>query len=515
MSDDSEMAFSDKAKLWYRQHAPSTKKRPIVKAPYKMEDRGPYSGDMRGHPTYTWWYGSLLVWVCYMAYYFWYVFGQPAQLIDYATQEMFFVLALASSFGVSVMSAFVVVQFANIGGEYRRFFNLTVRSKDGERLWREEFRVKTFVQIWNPKNQKGVWRSTAEHEKILEAEGEELAQKEAEAKKKLEDQKRRIERLSEQIQREIDPKLKKMGARFDSVREIMGAAATLTDMDAPRERDIIREVVELRRQFIETAQKINLGYYVTILHCEGDVYPLVISDAPLFGGGADGEYAEFFEHDLKVRSWVWDVAAQVRNACVGDAVHLTDYTFYIMPTIQEQASLEKAEEIRWAPILYITGSDRKAIEAGETYLHGEEKSEGPPDYQDVIQTQVVYESTVADQLFERYKLVTSMQHKENKTKDEIEREYEAKYKELLASGLDHVRKTGKAGQQGITNKIVAMFSAGGMKVLLWMILVCGGIFLGTIALYHFYGVPLPWDPGNSTGGETTLGIIKSLVGGWL
>jgi hypothetical protein len=485
----------------------------LMEAPYEIKDYGPFDNNLQGAPIPEWFIASLILVAISMGawiYYFW--ISDPRQLgVELATLGYWAGWAVLVVFGM-LCGLVGIHLWEGIAGEYKWFLDLDLWDIDLKEPICAEWRVENYWPLWNPKTRQGAWRNSEEHKEILEEEELETRKKELRAE---------IEELKEQKKQEqiddmaeaIDERMKKAGKRFTSAREIIRAARVASSaVKEAEELDTVKDTMDLRKRLIEIIEAIDLDYYITLLECEGDIYPLVISDYPLFSGDIESGHSEFSAHRKKVRSWMYWASREVNNACVGAGIRFDDYTYLKIPDEEEMLIDKKAGEKKWGPIIYITQSDGKV----QDVLDMHKQTPHIPTQNDVLQTELVYDASMADTVLKRMKLLTSHVESKNKSEEEIKREYEAWKKKEVANALKLIRQTGTTGEEGWTDKI--RHTSWGQAIRYLTILGLAALALiGAMFVMDRIGwlnVDTIFPPGNGTAPEDDW-TVGSLVLSWL
>lgn len=493
----------DKFRDWIGKQKPGDK-RALVDAPYELQDKGPFDNDPAGAPMPPWFLIINFLGALYFSYYAWYTSLQDAWLIDQVFVDEILIWATLAISIILLISwiSFSIDLHKGIAGAYKYILLIYMWHVGKKGPKRVEWRVNDAWELWNPVTKKGHWRGVSEHEAeqtedeirlerdVLLAEVEELEKKRSRA----------------EVDLALDAIKPKLGKRFSSAKELIQAAYTIADsVKEALVKDDVKEVMALRKRFMEVIKCLDLDYYVTLLECEGNIYPLVISDSQLFGGGTKSEYGEFSIHKLSVRSWLPWAARTVRNACLGAALYLTDYKFYKVPDQKLAIGRKKDEEVKFAPIIYITHSDGKSKAVKDQYRHGEKLE--TPTQNDVLQAEVIYASSVADDLFERNKLLTSHLDRRSKSDKELKREHENTSKGTVDQGIRHMRRTGRAGTGGLLSGLSGMRGFTFGKYVFYSIIVVMS-FLGLIAILQMFGaLDLGWFQPPNNGTETGDGWV--------
>jgi len=487
---ETDMSQLDKVKDYYRRHRPNPD--PLADAHYEIKDLGPFENHTEGRKL-PMWYASLIVgFALYISYYAYYTMIQEP---EYMLLEVIGQLnAGLVVFGFLMATATVSVALdmhKGIAGAYKYILLLHTWFLRRKKPARAEWRVLDGWQLWNPITKKGLWRDIETQKKELDNDA--LLAK----KQELE---REIERLKKEqkdiiVDRTIEAKLKSLGPRFSSVKELISAARLISDaVKKEKIKDDIKEVMRIRERLMLIIEALDLGYYVTLLWLEGNIYPLVLSDLPLCGADDEGN-AEFAIHELSVRSWLEWAARTVKNACLGSILHLDDYRFHILPHRKLLFFGDKEEKIKYSPIVYVVNSEGQVNRIKREHFHSSELKEDPkpklaPSINDVIQAEMVYSSTVADDALEKLKLVTSQDNKKNKSREELRREYEAMAKNTVAEGLRLSRRTNKVGA-GLLGGL--RISLGQLPKYLFYSVVVVFAVLGMIAILQSIGlIDLGW-----------------------
>lgn len=481
----------------------------LMDAPYEIRDMGPFDSDMSGAPFPMWYIAAVLLFAVFMAYWIWYAALQDPRAIDLVFLNSLNTMGIGIAFVFAIMSISIMIDLhKGIAGAYKYIMQLYLWDSDLKEPRRPEWRVLDSWTLWNPKKKEGSWRDSEEHEEILDK--ERLQQEKELLIKQIQELKheQKQEEIT-QMAEAVDERMKRLGKRFTSATELI-TAARLTAQAVQQEstHDIVKDIMGLRRRLITIIQAIDVDYFITLLHVEGDLYPLILSEYPLFAGDTETGEAEFVMHKLSVRSWMYWTPREVQNACIGTGLRLDDYTFKIIPDEEEMLIDEKEAEKRWGPIIYIMGSDGQA----KDILTMHKQIQKIPDQQDILQTELVYEASISDTLLKKMKLVTSDVKAKDISEAEMKRKYEARSKDTIAEGVRWNRRTGKAGEGGALDSLRNINLRGVGTVVKWLFLMLGLfffalIFLSMMGLFDAVAWLDTWLGGNETAADGDWDLI--------
>jgi len=513
MDKERNIGFGDKVGMVIEKHRPGQSKHALTDAPYKLKDIGPFAVDFSGAPVYKKTLGVMGAILAYIIYWFWYGWVNRG-FVDYVLLEQ---MTWGSFFGGLCVIITIITMFLDFHkgafANYKRILEMRLRSIDRTKLKRIEFKVKDHVELYNPTSG-GYWRSE-QYAKDIKGDDDKksgkLTKQEAIAKLPMDIRikfgekslmKLKLSELVElsgeflpvNLEDEGMPYALLEGKRFHSVRDmaqIMEMA--LKKGDVIQTKDEIKDVLNLKRRFVDLAEKIRLPFVCTLCECDtkgGRVYPLFISEHSLFGGSsAKGSYVEFREHTLAQRTWAGIVAKDNVRAGVGEGVEIGMYKFYELVPDDFALLGKKEEKMRFAPVIFVTASDAQAEKMIEDFRYNSTR-EGI-NQQDLIDATVIYDSSVADELFETVKLVVARLKRKEKSEEEFKNDMKWEIKDTINEGLQKSLITGKAGKGGILRNI-NLFSMRSVKYLFYIVCVIGAVFL-CLYLIHFYGgINLDW-----------------------
>jgi hypothetical protein len=539
------VGFWDNAKLWWEKKKPSTSKHALTGASYKLEDVGPFAVDLSGAPVYKKTLAFLSLIVGFVVYWFWYGWVNTG-FIDYRLLEQMTWGAFAG--GVCVIISIITMLIDYHKGsfsKYKRILELRLRTLDRQPIKRIELKFEDHHELYNPVTG-AYWRNLETSRKAAEAADQEkearlqladiekafrtqpelagvLEAKDAE----VEDLKAKVAKLEEAfIPIELDdqdmPFAKLEGKRFHSIQDMkLIIDMALGQSESIKTKDEVKGVLELKRRFVDLAEKIRLPFFVTLGECDskgGRVYPLIISEHSLFGGSSgEGSFVEFREHTLAQRTWAGIMSKENVRAGVGEGVELGMYKFYELVPDEFALSGKKEEKMLFAPIIFVTASDAQAEKMIENFRYNKVR----PDVvqQDLIDASVIYDNSVADELFETQKLVVSRLKRKEKSEEARKEDSDYESKETINRGLEKSLIVERAGDGGRFRNI-KLFSKQSMKMLFYCVCFIGVFFLVFYLLHYYAGIDVGWlfpegtTPGNDTVTDDPWGNIISPLRSW-
>ena len=521
MDKEKNIGWMDNKRLWLEKHRPGKSKHALVGATYKLEDVGPFAVDLSGAPFYKKTTGAVGLILTYIIDWFWYGWVNKG-FVDYALLEQMTWGAFLGGVGVVIAIITILIDFHKGSfTPYKRILELRLRSLDRTPIKRLELKVKDYVELYNPVTG-GYWR-TEEYRNELEKETgavtseiEELLRKDPEASKLLDAKKLELETLKAELA-EYEKKFKPVnlkdedmpfalleGKRFHSVRDmkqIMDIA--LGKGEETQTKDEVKSVLALKHRFVDLAEKIRLPFVATLTECDskgGRVYPLFITKHSLFGGSTGlGSFVEFKEHTLPQRTWAGIMSKDNVRAAVGDGIDLGMFKFYELVPDEFALLGKKEERMKFAPVIFVTASDAQAEQVMEDFRHNDIRE--TPVQQDLIDASVIYDSSVADELFETVKLVVARLKRKEKSEEELQNDMEYEKKETVARGLEKSLIIERSGRSGIF-KNVNLFSKQTAKILFQVVCVLGAFFLFFYLLHYYGGIDVGWLFGDTPGNET-------------
>lgn len=538
MDKEKNIGWWDNKRLWWEKKKPSKSKHALVGATYKLEDVGPFAVDLSGAPFYKKTTGLVGAILCFIIYWFWYGWVNKG-FIDYALLEQMTWGAFLGGMGVVIAIITILIDFHKGSfTPYKRILELRLRSLDRTPIKRLELKVKDYVELYNPVTG-GYWRTEeyrAEIEKetgAVTSEIEEIMRKDPKASKLLDD--KEAERLAlvaklaeyEEKFKPVNLKTKGMpfalleGKRFHSVRDMKQIMdSSLGEGEVAQTKDEVKRVLGLKRRFVDLAEKIRLPFVATLTECDskgGRVYPLFITKHSLFGGSTGlGSFVEFKEHTLPQRTWAGIMSKDNVRAGLGEGINLGMFKFYELVPDEFALLGKKEERMKFSFVVFVTASDAQAEQVMEDFRHNDTRT--TPVQQDLIDASVIYDSSVADELFETVKLVVARLKRKEKSEEELQNDMEYEKKETVARGLEKSLIIERSGRSGIL-KNINLFSKQSAKYLFYAVCVLGAFFLCFYLLHYYAGIDIGWlfgdTPGNETVPEDPWGNIISPLWEWI
>jgi len=543
LDKEENVGFFDNAKLYLAKHKPGTSKHALTDATYEIKDLAPFAVDFSGAPLYKKTTAVIGATLFYLIYWFWYGWVNEGY-INYQLLEQMTWGAFVGAVGVvMVLIAMLIDYHKGSFSKYKRIIEMRVRFLDRRPLVRAEFKIKDSIELYNPVTG-GYWRDEkykkelAEAEALIEAETgfakiETMLRTDEDAAKLLDAKeaettalKEKVAALEEQF-KPIDRKADDLsfrnleGKRFHSIRDmerIMKAA--LGAGEVTKTKDEVKTVLGLKRRFVDLAERIQLPFVATLCVADtkgGRIYPLFLSQHSLFGGSTGlGSFVEFKEHTLAQRTWAGIVSKDNVRAGVGEGIEIAMFKFYELVPDDFTLLGKKEEQMKFAPMIYVTASDAQAEKVMEDFRYNETREN--PVQQDVIDASVIYDSSVADGLFEIVKLIVARLKRKEKSTEEQENDMEYEKKETINRGLEKSLIVERAGKYGILRNI-KLFSKQTAKYFFYGICVIGAIFLFLYLLHYYGGIDVGWmfgdTPGNETVTDDPWGNIISPLKEWI
>lgn len=523
MDEERNIGFRDKMSLMLERHRPGKSKHALTGATYKLEDVGPFAVDLSGAPLHKKTTGLIGLILFYIIYWFWYGWVNTS-LIDYALLEQLTWGAFAGGMAVAIILISMLIDYHKGSfTPYKRILELRLRSLARKKLKRLELKVKDYAELYNPVTG-GYWRSLKEIKEELEDETKKSEMSETEKKLRTDSEAASLLDAKDAEKTallakvtELEDKFKPVdldgeempfymleGKRFHSVRDmaqIMEMA--LGESEVIKTKDEVKDVLELKRRFASLAELIRLPFHATITVCDskgGRVYPLFLSEHALFGGSSSpGSYVEFQEHTLAQRTWAGIVSKENVRAGVGEGIDMGMFKFYEL--VPEEFALlgKKEEKMRFSPVIFVTASDAQAEKMMEDFRYNTVRES--PVQQDLIDASVIYDSSVADELFEMLKLVVARLKRKEKSEDERDDDMSWESKDTIAKGLEKSLIVEKSGKGGIFRNI-HLLSNTAVKYLFYIICVVALVFLALYILHYYGGIDIGWLFGGGVGNET-------------
>jgi hypothetical protein len=480
MDKESNIGWWDKRGMWLENHRPGRSRHSLTGATYDLKDVSPFAMDMSGRPQFrglTIFMGSI---GAYLIYWFWLGSVYTGGDVDPALLYTMNMVAQIGGFMFAlILSAMLIDLHKGSFTPYIKIIELRLRSLLRKPLKRVELKVKSYVELYNPVIG-GYWRSLPEYEKEIEEEGD-------------------FEPVD--LDDEEMPYALLEGKMLHSIRDM----AQIMEMalgkgEVVQTKDEIKEILKLKRRFVDLAEKIRLPFYCTLCECDskgGKVYPLFISEHSLFGGS--GELAEFKDHCLAQRTWAGLMSKDNVRASVGEGIEIGMYKFYELVPDEFALLGKKEEKMKFAPVIFVTASDAQAEKIMNDFRYNATR-EGVVQ-QDLIDASVIHDSSVADDLFEMIKLTTARLKRKEKSEDEIRKDSVFDSKDMVHKGLEKVLLTERAGKPSMFGRI-NLFSNRSVKYLFYIISVIAIALLIGYFIHYYGGIRLDWlfsdIPGNET-----------------
>lgn len=492
MDREKNIGFKDKLDLLAEKHKPGKSRHSLTGATYELKDVSPFAIDMSGRPRYT----ALLVIAgligFYLIYWFWLGSVYTGGDVDPALLYTMNMIAQIGGFmfGIILVGMFIDLHKGSFT-PYIKIMEIRIRSLLRKRLKRVEFKIKSYAELYNPVTG-GYWRSLPEYKEDIEEEGE-------------------FEPVD--LEDEEMPYYMLEGKRFHSIRDMQAIMdMAMKKGEVIQTKDEIKEILKLKRRFVDLAEKIRLPFYCTLCECDskgGKIYPLFISEHSLFGGS--GELAEFKDHTLAQRTWAGIMSKDNVRACVGEGIEIGMYKFYELVPDEFALLGKKEEKMRFSPVIFITASDAQAEKIMSDFRYNKMR-EGVIQ-QDLIDASVIHDSSVADELFEMNKLVIARLKRKEKSEEDIRRDSVYDTKDMVHKGLEKSLIVERAGKTSPWSRI-NLFSKPAVK---WACYIVGIIAIALVAIWaiSYYGnIPMDWLFPPPAGNETTDDWGNILRIGW-
>lgn len=520
MEREENVSWWDRKNLWLEKKKPSQSRHALTGATYELKDVGPFAIDLSGAPIYKKTTFVLTLIFCYLVYWFWYGWVNTG-VINYVLLEQMTWGALLGGMGfVIVLFSMVIDYHKGSFAPYKRILEMRIRTLSRKKLKRCEFKVLDHTELYNPVSG-GYWRSEDHIEDIQEADDKEDEEKPEKKGKKETPEKRTKQDIIDELPKEIHKrigikKLKKMtlaklenlaekfepvdvedddmpfylleGKRFHSVRDmkrIMDIA--LGRGEVIQTKDEIKTVLNLKRRFVDLAEKLRLPFVCTLCECDtkgGKIFPLFISDHSLFGGSSSrGSYVEFREHTLAQRTWAALMSKDNVRAGVGEGIEIGMYRFYELVPDEFALLGKKEERMKFAPVIFVTASDAQAEKMMADFRYN--KIRKGTVQQDLIDASVIYDSSIADELFELNKLVVGRLKRKEKSEKERQDDSDWEVKDTVAKAVEKSLIIETAGKGGMFRNI-HLFSHKSVKYFFYFLGIIG-ICLTILYIVHYYG----------------------------
>ncbi|TES93545.1 MAG: hypothetical protein E3J87_02020 [Candidatus Cloacimonadota bacterium] len=476
MYKDEKPGFAEKAGMYAEKITPGKSKHSLTGVSYNLEDVSPFAIDLSGAPRNKGLLALMAIIGGYIVYWFWYGWVNTG-VIDLELLEYMTMIATTGGFMIAlIMTATLIDLHKGSFAPYIKILELRIRSMLGKPLKRVEFKVIKYWELYNP-TVGGFWRSPDEY------------REEADEEEKEESEFKPVD-----VKDDAMPFYELEGERFSSMKDmkkIMDMA--LIEGEVVETKDEIKDILRLKREFADLSEKIRLPFVVTMCKCDskgGRVYPIFISNYSLFGGSTGlGSYVEFRDHTLAQRTWAGIISKENVRAGIGEGVEIGMYKFYDMVSDELLLSGKKEEKMRFAPVIFVTASDAQAERVMNDFRSNEIRES--PVQQDLIDASVVYDNSIADQLFETLKLVISRLKRKEKSEEEIRKDSVFDNKEMVWQGLEMALITGKAGKPGRFSNI-NLFSHKSIRYLFYIIGVLGALFIAFYILHYYVGLDFGW-----------------------
>lgn len=500
MEREKEVGFIDKAKMYVERHTPGKSRHSLTGASYNLEDVSPFAVDFSGAPKHKGLMAIVAVIGIYIVYWFWYGWVNTG-FKDIALLDQMTVIAFIGGFMIALILCSTLIDMHKGSFEpYIKIIEMRVRSMLGKPLKRVEFKVIQYWELYNPAVG-GYWRSAESYRKEADEEESDDEKEEEEPKKKKSEKGTEKDSEKKPEFKPVDMKADDMpfyeleGKRFSSMRDMRDIMKmALIEGEVVETKDEIKDILDLKRKFADLSEKIRLPFVVTMCKCDskgGRVYPIFISNHSLFGGstGLVGSYVEFRDHTLAQRTWAGIVSKDNVRAGIGEGVELGMYKFYEMVSEELQLSGKKEETMKFAPIIFITASDAQAEKMMNDFKSKEIRES--PVQQDLIDAEIVYDNSIADDLFETLKLVISRLKRKEKSEEETKKDNEFDNKDMVYQGLEKALITQKAGKPGMFSNI-NLFSHKSVKYLFYIVGLISIVLLSFYILHYYVGMDFGW-----------------------
>lgn len=477
MERERDIGLLEKARMYVDKHKPGKSRHSLTDVTYDLEDLSPFAVDFSGAPKNKVLLLIMALLTGYLVYWFWYGWVNTGP-IDYALLEYMSLIALVCGFMLAVLLVSSIIDLHKGSfNPYSKIIEMRVRSLLGKPLKRVEFKVLRDWELYNP-TVGGYWRSAEEY---LE---------EADEESKLKKDFKPVDMETEGM-----PFYELEGNRFSSMKDMsMIMKMALVEGEVVETKDEIKDILELKRRFAELSEKIKLPFVVTMCKCDskgGRVYPIFISQYSLFGGstGLSKSYVEFRNHTLAQRTWAGIVSKDNVRAGVGEGIEIGMYKFYDLVPDKLALTGKREEGMKFAPIIFVSASDAQAEKMMNDF--GSNETRESPVQQDLIDASVIYNNSIADDLFETLKLVISRLKRKEKSEDDIRKDSVYDNKSMVYQGLEMALITQKAGKPSRFSNI-NLFSHKSIKYLFYIIAVVGAIFLAFYILHYYVGMDFGW-----------------------
>ena len=505
MEREENIGWWDKKSLWLEKHKPRRSRHALHEATYKLEDVGPFAVDLSGAPFYKKTTATIGAILTFIIYWFWYGWVQEG-FIDYLLLERMTWAAFFGGIGVVIVLISMAIDLHKGSfTPYKRILELRLRSLDRRPLKRLELKVRDYIELYNPVVG-GYWRSLEEYREEIGKEGKfEPVDLKGETKKEGEDEaKKKGKPQSDEVRDEDLPFYLLEGKRFHSIRDMKNIMdMALKKNEVVKTKDEVKSVLDLKRRFVDLAEKIRLPFVVTLTECDskgGRVYPMFISQHSLFGGSSGlGSFVEFREHTLPQRTWAGIMSKDNVRAGVGEGIDLGMYPFYELVPDEFALLGKKEERMKFSPVIFVTASDAQAEKMMDDFRYNAIRK--TPVQQDLIDASVIYDSSVADQLFEMVKLIVARLKRKEKSEDELRNDMEYEKKETVARGLEKSLIVERSGKGGILRRI-NLFSKQSVRYLFYIVCVIALVLMVLYIVHYYGGVNIDWLFGDFGGNET-------------
>jgi len=502
MEREKNIGWWDRRSMFLEKHKPGKSRHALHEATYKLEDVGPFAVDLSGAPFYKKATAAVGAVLCFIIYWFWYGWVNEG-FIDYLLLERMTWAAFIGGIGIIIVIISMLIDFHKGSfTPYKRILEMRLRSLDRKPLKRLELKVKDYIELYNPVVG-GYWRSLEEYREEVEKEGKfEPVDLKGKDKKEGEDEAKK--KGESQSTDEDLPFYLLEGKRFHSIRDmkrIMDMA--LKKNEVVKTKDEVKSLLNLKRRFVDLAERIRLPFVVTLTECDskgGRVYPMFISQHSLFGGSSGlGSFVEFREHTLSQRTWAGIMSKDNVRAGVGDGIDLGMYPFYELVPDEFALLGKKEERMKFSPVIFVTASDAQAEKMMDDFRYNAIRKGTVQ--QDLIDASVIYSNSIADELFELVKLITSRLKRKESSEDELRNDLEYEKKETIARGLEKSLIVERSGKSRLLRNI-NLFSRQSLKYLFYTVAVIAMVFLTLYLLHYYGGIDIGWAFGDTPGNET-------------
>lgn len=286
-----------------------------------------------------------------------------------------------------------------------------------------------------------------------------------------------------------------------------------------------QEFVKLLEKYVILFETINFKYYVNVLECADDFYPLVISEHPLFESAdtrgmwtdelleaaeEDDEmdqpgFVEIRRHSFKQRTYIYQ--AENNNASWAVFTVLDWYKYYLQPPRILKFLRIKQHDQRVSPICFVSASDGVCERRENNITHTPHAL--PPD--STKQARNVYDAALSEELISFGNLVVTDNERLNKENEQSDEMIHARVKKMLARMLEDFILSGERAGTGIMSKAkMFLMSHRSIKWLAYLAVAFCVIFTVIYVISAVTGVPMPFPfaggayvpPGNSTATPT-------------